>query len=344
MSDRVVIVKGIAGLGNRLRVVAASIEYAKKTNRKVYIDWKDGMFSKEGTNAFNRFFRIVDYPHLDDSTELDVETYYPAIYKKLNMDTSIYYYFEKKQMKNRFVRKGYHYLFKGFHKIGNLSSKIDGAVCRWSQSYQAFVLKKEYREKYKINGKFAFGAHLSKTIDADAVIYCDNIPFYSAETMRKHIVLQPDIQQKVDRFVAENQLNKDTVGIHIRASGKKCYGDVQKLIIKLKKYIADHHIERVFICTDNGPIEELFRQEFTDRLVVQKKYIPEIREGETGIHDFAQNSNDEELKLRLTEEAIIDMFALAQTPYLFYQFGSTFSEISRVYHPESEKCRSWMNL
>ena len=79
-------------------------------------------------------------------------------------------------------------------------------------------------------------------------------------------------------------------------------------------------------------------------LVTQDKYIPEIRAGETVIHDFAQNSGDEALKERLTLEAVIDMFAMTRTKYLFYQFGSTFSEISKVYQQYDPNAKSWMNI
>lgn len=55
MQKRIVI-KGFAGLGNRLRTIASGIEYAQKTNRKVIIDWSDGMFAEEGINAFDKYF------------------------------------------------------------------------------------------------------------------------------------------------------------------------------------------------------------------------------------------------------------------------------------------------
>lgn len=344
VGQKVVINKGIAGLGNRLRCVTATIEYAKKTGRIVYIDWTDGMFAAKGENAFDKYFRIVDFPHITSFDSSACQTYYPSVYSQIPMSGSIYEYFKKKQIENRLVRKGMHYLFKALHKFGLKNPARDKAISRMGQFYQAFVLRPEFQKRFGETGQFAFGAHLNKSIEADAVIYCDNIPFYSPEAMRQHIALQPWIEEKVDTFVGEHDLEKDTVSVHIRASGKKCYGDIQKFITKLRPFCREKRIKRIFLCTDNNEVEQLFKKEFSSMVVVQDKYIPEIRARETGIHDFAKNSNDEALKDRLTLEAVIDMFAMTRTSYLFYQFGSTFGEISKVYQQQDKDAKSWMSM
>jgi len=344
VGTRLVIDKGISGLGNRLRCVAASIEYGKKTNRAVYVDWTDGMFAAKGENAFNKYFRIIDYPHFTSLDNVDCESFYPAVYEQIPKDGDIYDCFERKQMENRYLRKILHYIFEGLHKIGAKNPRFDEKVAKWSHCYQCFVLKPEYQKKYEETGLFTYGSHLNTNIEADAVLYVSNIPFYSADTMRQHIALQPWVEEKVEEFVKEKKLDEDTVSVHIRASGKKCFGDMKKFTVKLKRFCQEKGIKRVFLCTDNNDAENLFKKEFPEMLVTQDKYIPEIRTGETGIHDFARDSGDESLKERLTLEAVIDMFAMTKTKYLFYQFGSTFSEISKVYQKYDSNSKSWMNL
>lgn len=344
MNDKVIIVKGIAGLGNRLRCVASALEYAEKTDRSIYVDWNDGMFLPEGVNAFEEYFKIFNFNSFDRNEDLEIETFYPEVYEKLPMNNSIYNYFEKKQLKNRFIRKGVHYFFKVGHRFGVKNIKIDDLICRLSQLYQCFALKENLQEEYKTSGKFAFGAHLSRNIKADAIIYCDNIPFYKKDTMKNHIKLKKDIEIQVNDFVANNKIDNNTVGVHVRASGKKCYGNIDRFILKLENFVKDNNLEKIFLCTDNLKIEEKFKKHFKDKIITQEKFIPNIKSNETGIHDFAMNSKNAPLQKQLTEEAIIDMFALSKVNYLFYQFGSTFSEISCVYHNDSSKCKSWMSL
>lgn len=344
MGTRLVIDKGISGLGNRIRCVAAAIEYGKKTNRAVYVDWTDGMFAAKGENAFNKYFKIVGYPHITSLEEADCETFYPAVYAKIPKDGDIYDYFERRQLENRYLRKILHYTFEGLHKIGAKFPAFDEKVAKMSHSYQCFMLRPEHREAFGESGLFTYGSHLNTNIDADAVVYVSNIPFYNPETMRKHIALQPWVEEKLEAFVKEKGLDKDTVSVHIRASGKKCFGDMQKFVGRLKGFCQEKGIKRVFLCTDNNDAESLFKTTFGEMLVTQDKYIPQIRSGETGIHDFARYSGDEELKERLTLEAVIDMFAMTKTKYLFYQFGSTFSEISKVYQQHDPNAKSWMSM
>lgn len=344
MGTRLVIDKGISGLGNRLRCVAAAIEYGKKTKRAVYVDWTDGMFATKGENAFNKYFRIVDYPHITSLDDAECETFYPAVYAQLPKDGDIYDCFERKQIENRYLRKVLHYVFEGLHKVGAKNPAFDAKVAKMSHAYQCFLLKPEYQEKYGDMGLFTYGSHLNTMIDADAVLYVSNIPFYSPNTMRRYIALQPWVEEMVEKFVKEKHLDEDTVSVHIRASGKKCFGDMQKFVIRLKQFCQEKNIKRIFLCTDNNDAEKLFKSQFDGMLVTQDKYIPEIRTGETGIHDFARDSGDEALKERLTMEAVIDMFAMTRTKYLFYQFGSTFSEISKVYQQNDPKAKSWMSL
>jgi hypothetical protein len=341
---KIVIDKGIAGLGNRLRCVAATIEYAKKTDRQVYIDWSDGMFATEGINAFNKYFKIVNYPHIKDSTCLDCKTFYPSVYSKIPLTGNIYDYYTKRQLSNRLVRKGLHILFRGLHKIGNQDLTFDIAVCKASLLYQSFVLIEKFQNQFSETGQFAFGAHLNRNIDADAVVYCDNIPFYSPITLRDHVALQPEYKQMVDSFVEKYELDKDAVSVHVRKSGKKCYGNLEKFIKNLKQFIVENDVKRVFLCTDNNETEELFKTELGNMLIKQDKLIPVIKSGETGIHDYARNIGNEELKSRLTEEAVLDMFIMSRTKYLFYQLGSTFSEISKVYQQSEFISKSWASL
>ena len=70
------------------------------------------------------------------------------------------------------------------------------------------------------------------------------------------------------------------------------------------------------------------------------KFIPE--ENIQGIHNWAKSNKDECIKERMAREAVLDMFTLTRTKYLLYQFGSTFSEISKVYHKDRSKCMNWL--
>src|ERR1035437_6950899 len=50
------LVKGKAGLGNRVLVLLDSILYAQMTGRELLVDWRDGKYAADGQNAFPLLF------------------------------------------------------------------------------------------------------------------------------------------------------------------------------------------------------------------------------------------------------------------------------------------------
>lgn len=65
------VVKGIAGLGDRLMTLGAAIEIARATGRTLVVDWRDAMWDPEG--GFERWFRL-EVPDLTVITELPTVT------------------------------------------------------------------------------------------------------------------------------------------------------------------------------------------------------------------------------------------------------------------------------
>jgi hypothetical protein len=51
------VVKGIAGLGNRMLSVLTGILYARLTGRRLIIDWSDPVYSNDRSNVFHSFFQ-----------------------------------------------------------------------------------------------------------------------------------------------------------------------------------------------------------------------------------------------------------------------------------------------
>src|SRR5262249_5608534 len=66
-SDRVLLVKGTAGMGNRLLALASGIVYATLAGRRVAVDWRDGVYGERGRNVFFEYFTPDD---LIDATTL----------------------------------------------------------------------------------------------------------------------------------------------------------------------------------------------------------------------------------------------------------------------------------
>jgi len=70
MSDKKIIkylvVRGTGGIGNRIENTLTCILYAKLSNRVLFIDWSDPVFSEDGTNVFNRLFTLKNVAHVNE--------------------------------------------------------------------------------------------------------------------------------------------------------------------------------------------------------------------------------------------------------------------------------------
>ena len=70
MSSKFLILKGCAGLGNRLITLCNAIEYSQKSNRTLLVDWSDGQFGVKGDNIFYKYFCLKEIQHIQSIEEI----------------------------------------------------------------------------------------------------------------------------------------------------------------------------------------------------------------------------------------------------------------------------------
>lgn len=320
--QRYCLVKGIAGVGNRLMTLVAAVQYAEKTGRQVLVDWSDGFYAPRGSNAFSLFFQSDMALPIETTGGLADFTWYPSSAQKYVGPWHLYDFFEVARPKNVVLCK--------------LNSAYHGILRRFGG---ASLSKRYWRSKSDSNELFEFGGHLPLHLSEDVVLFCDYTPIFSEEIMTKHIRLSTEMEQAVNDFVREKNLARSSVGIHIRAtdiSAKRRLGHFLKI---LPAVMQERQIEKIYLATDNRDIEEVFKSRFGETCITYPKFIPKVSSG--GIHHWASVCKDEALVHRMAKESIIDMFVLSKTTYLYYQKGSTYSMISRIFHNNNALCKPW---
>src|SRR5947209_11593871 len=55
-SQKILLVKGIAGMGNRILFALTADLYARLSGRRLFIDWSDPLYSSDRQNVFHRLF------------------------------------------------------------------------------------------------------------------------------------------------------------------------------------------------------------------------------------------------------------------------------------------------
>jgi hypothetical protein len=69
--NKYLLVKGRAGLGNRMLSALTGILYARLSGRRLIIDWSDYTYSDDGSNVFPRFFQCPLYDPTDEIPDTD---------------------------------------------------------------------------------------------------------------------------------------------------------------------------------------------------------------------------------------------------------------------------------
>jgi len=331
--NRYLIVKGCAGLGNRLFTLAEAIAYAKETNRKLYVDWSDGQFGDFGENVFYNYFTLNNFNagvNLLQDLALENYTIYPESYKG-HLKSKIYDLFTFNRVPGdgllkRIVSKIFPELSRGYWKL-KAGKKVKKGLF-------GFLKDINSSENLKTGGVLKLG------LKEDIVIFADFVPSGKENVIIEEITLNADLTLKVDIFSNKWNLNAGIVGVHVRFSDKKPTKQLDELFDKVNKLMKMSSLKGIFLATDNQMVLKAFKARFNLVITIDKA-MPKDSEKE-GLHRINYNSDEKgEDKRIMFEQSILDMWLLSKCEYLFYQGNSSFSQISRVLHQHPENCFDW---
>lgn len=75
------VVKGWLGFGDRLETLKMAVKYAQTYNLKIYVDWRDSMWS-HGNESFYTYFKLINMSVLQSLDEIPEDaTVYPPYWK-----------------------------------------------------------------------------------------------------------------------------------------------------------------------------------------------------------------------------------------------------------------------
>ncbi|MCI5209837.1 MAG: hypothetical protein D3910_13825, partial [Candidatus Electrothrix sp. ATG2] len=307
---------------NRLYTLCSAIEYAKRNRRKLVVDWSDGLYGEKGKNIFWEYFDIIDLPvskeYPDNNKEI---TMYPNNQLLMNPGDiyDIYKFVPHLKFPGRF------YPYTNFGKL--------------SRIWHAWVKKEEKNTqswRRIINNSFCeVGGSLKEGLKDDVVFFLDHRPEFDRSTLFQHIRLRSRLEDKIERLAAQMDLERETVGIHIRSSDKVPTRNISVLINIIKKRFCRYSI---FLATDSRSVEEIFDNSTSLEV---KKLDKTLSEMNRPLHKMQSNSAR---KKDILHESILDMWLLSRCNHLLYQGNSTFSNISRLLHAKGGMVEDWLGM
>lgn len=331
--NRFLIIKGCAGIGNRLLTIKDGILYAAKNNFTIYVDWSDGWHLNEGHNSFYEYFELKDVNHVITTTPI-IELYksgvdtYPQSMSEKDINEGIYKNFKFKISKpNPYLTYIQNFLNKTLYQYLTIDSY-------WYRIKTSF---------FKPKDKFIFGNRLCHTDRKESIIFfADFGCFENLDYVFKHIKIKDFLLNKFIDFSINHNLNQ-AVGVHIRYTDKKPNTNIQKVISELEKLLKTD-IEIIFLSTDNPKIEELFTAKFDNKIITYPKSLPELSDiKDGGIHHWVRDKKINE-KRNLFEATLADMWLLSMCKKLYWQGNSSFSLISTLLKKDKENIYDWTKL
>lgn len=288
--NKFLLVKGIAGLGNRILSALTGILYARLTGRRLIIDWRDPTFSRNGSNAFPDLFLCSVCEPIENIPMRDSVN--PAVWRG-NLSTAATFMRKPYKSNNEFWKNT-------SIDLTNLHYDEDLLVM-WTYHGEVELLKGHFTGDYE-----EFG-HLSK----EAIL---------RRLLREYLYPHPMIQSRVNKFKLENFDGKRTIGVHIRFSDHRA--SLLAILGKLNTLLKSEPDLLIFLATDNIQIKKMIEENYVGVITTNHWYPkPGAR-----IHDNRACPD----RLESGIEALVDLYLLADCDYLIIDSSSSYSYVANL--------------
>jgi len=228
MSDRgALLVKGIAGFGNRIFNALNGICYARLTGRELFIDWSDPDYSPDHSNIFPSLFQC---PLLATGPLPQTDSIYPAIWcGQLGVPA--------RALGGR---------FKLSSDAITKQLSIDLAKIDYPEELLVLVA---YNERLKLMRPHFRGSLAALAKLPGRVILQD--------MLRRDLILHPHVQEQVAQF-KRRHFTGPTVGVHIRYSDYRTA--LFTLIRRLNELLRSHPDLTIFLASDSADVTQMIRR------------------------------------------------------------------------------------
>ncbi|MBC1274727.1 hypothetical protein GNF10_01700 [Nostoc sp. UCD121] len=296
VSEKFLLAKGKAGMGNRFLALLDSILYAQLTNRKIFVDWSDEVYSNNRSNVFPEFFNLHNVTQASEIPS--TESVYPSFWKN-SLDKSVNEVLLSYESPNDLRYNNP----KIWAKYTTNMSRIDYSediLIRWSYVIETYKLRRHFL------GDFAYLQNLSNETILKKII-------------RENLSLQPNIEAIIKKTV-DSSFEDIVIGVHVRYTDRKTSKNPYFKFVD--KILEKHPKSLIFLATDNPAVEDSFREKYTNVLVTDKWYPA----SGSSLHQNPECPD----RFENGVQALIDIYLLSKCNYLIYNKASTFGVVAKL--------------
>jgi len=298
-----ILVKGTAGLGNRMLAAMTASLFATVTNRRLMFDWRDPIFTGKSGVAPDLFTELFTSPLCEPlPATIEADSVAPALWQgRLNETLAV-------------VGRDHDPLF--YKKYGSFR-KLAASLKQVHFPEQLLVFW-SWREVLRPLRK-----HL---IQQDSRYRNMSNRDVLREAANRFVVPCDAVRSYVDQFVAEN-FKQNMLGVHIRATDLQA--PVEKLLKTAVDVVRRNQCDGVFCATDNGEVEDRARR-LLPNVVTLPKELPKTA---IPLH----YDPDCQSRVERARQALSDILLLSKCQHLVYASRSSFGYVASLYASETQR-------
>lgn len=290
---RYVLVKGDLGLGNRILCLLSAGLLARITGRRLVVDWRDPLYTRDGRNAFPELFTgrlVVPLEELPDTDSVA-----PALWRG-RLDTSA------NDRRRELVGPAHFDAFSWEPFCVDLE-RVDRP--------ERVLVFTSFFEQVEPLRRFLSGA--------DAALRRLSTSALLRRLWDEDLSLAPDLQARV-ADVRRGALGGPTVGVHVRASDLRTRdAAIERAVARI---VARRPGSAIFLASDNRDVVERYRRRFP-RVVTTPKWYPPPGEP---MHDHPDRPDG----LQGAGDALVDLHLLAACDDLVIDSRSAFGRLAAL--------------
>lgn len=292
--QKFIVIKGAAGLGNRILALLTAILYAELTNRKVVVDWRDHNYSDNGENSFFKFFNsdlTTPVEKIDDSKSI-----IPIAWKD-NLHTNAVELSETFHHRNIAHPSVWSKTTININKI-NYEENI---VVFWSFTHLVFKLRKYF-------SKFRPDFINKSTISILRELYT------------KYLPLSDELKTSIESFCLETNM-EENIGVHIRYTDKK--SNIYPMLRKLDDVVKRNQSSKIFLASDNKMIIDRIKSKYQN-VITFDKWLPDDN---SPMHSMSTNNP---ARVQHGYDTLIEIYSLSRCKELILDTDSSFDYIVQL--------------
>ena len=291
----IVLLKGYAGLGNRIHALLTALLYSRLANRHLLVDWRDGMYADPGVNSFPLLFSCRSASPLVD--ELQSDCIHPWMWTQgLSLSAT-----EMERLTK--VKGGSGCPFRG---------ELYSFDPRWLHYQEHVLVMWSWIARIAPMRRHLHGPWRPWNALADDVLL--------ARLLKEELEVHPEIQAHC-ADVQHGWPDRPKIGVHVRHSDRTT--NLRRLRHRVAELRQCHPDAVLFLATDSRAVQEDFQSRYKEVLTVPK-WLPQSG----SLHQPKEVCPD---RLAMARAALVDMRLLASCDHLIVNENSSFSLITRLW-------------